>query len=174
MSGPIPAHIEPRRLVDRGIVLKGPVSAAKMSRLNALLAAPAGDVQVELEFGRDEQRIAMMRGHYRVDATLICQRCLEPVEIPLNSRCEVGFVENDEAARTLPRQYEPVILDDESLDLISLIEDELLLALPAVPMHPTGTCQHPPGFQSDDAGQPEEEASKPNPFSVLAKLKRDT
>lgn len=144
-----------------------------MSRLNALLAAPADDVEVELEFARDEQRIPMMRGHYRVEATLICQRCLEPVLIPLDSRCEVGFVDSDEAARTLPRQYEPVILDDESLDLISLIEDELLLALPAVPMHPKGTCQHPPGFQSD-AEQPEEEASKPNPFSVLAKLKRDT
>lgn len=173
MSGPIPVHIDPRKLVDRGIVLKGPVSSTKMTRLNALLDSPAGDVQVELEFGRDEQRIPMMRGHYQVDATLICQRCLEPVVIPLDSQCAVGFVESDEAARSLPGHYEPVILDDESLDLVSLIEDELLLALPVVPTHPIGTCQHPPGFESDTA-EPEDEAVKPNPFSVLAKLKRDT
>lgn len=173
MSGPIPAHIEPRKLVDRAIALKGTVAAVKMPRLSALLNAPAGDVQVALEFARDEQGISIMRGHYQVEVALICQRCLEQVEIPLDSQCVVGFVANDEAAKNLPRDYEPVILDDEALDLHSLIEDELLLALPAVPMHPMETCQHPPGYQPDTA-EPEERAEKPNPFSVLAKLKRDT
>lgn len=173
MSGPIPAHIEPRRLVDRNIALKGAVSAAKMPRLSALLDAPAGDVQVELAFSRDEQGVNAMHGHYQVDVALICQRCLEQVVVPLDSECDVGFVESDEAAKNLPRNYEPVIVDDEKLDLYALIEDELLLALPAVPMHPTDTCQHPPGYQPDPA-EPEEEAEKPNPFSVLAKLKRDT
>ncbi|HDZ57585.1 MAG TPA: metal-binding protein [Pseudomonas xinjiangensis] len=173
MSGPIPAHIEPRRLVDRSIVLKGTVSADKMPRLSALLDAPAGDVQVELSFARDEQGVNAMHGHYQVDVALICQRCLEQVVVPLDSECDVGFVESDEAAKNLPRNYEPVILDDEKLDLHALIEDELLLALPAVPMHPLETCQHPPGYQPDPA-ELEEEVEKPNPFSVLAKLKRDT
>ncbi len=103
---------------------------------------------------------------------LICQRCLEPAVLGLDTECDVGFVASDEAAKNLPRNYEPVILDDEALDLHELIEDELLLALPAVPMHPMGTCQHPPGYQPDEA-EPEEEAEKPNPFSVLAKLKRE-
>lgn len=173
MSGPIPAHIEPHKLIDRSIVLEGTVSASKMPRLSALLDAPAEDVQVKLSFSRDEQGVHAMHGHYQVDAALICQRCLEQVVVPLDSECDVGFVSSDEAARNLPRNYEPVILDDEKLDLHALIEDELLLALPAVPMHPTGTCQHPPGYQPDTP-EPEEEAEKPNPFSVLAKLKRDT
>ncbi|MAD27423.1 MAG: hypothetical protein CMK75_05280 [Pseudomonadales bacterium] len=103
----------------------------------------------------------------------MCQRCLEQVVIPLDSECDVGFVETDEAAKQLPRLYEPVIVGEEPLDLISLIEDELLLALPAVPMHPQDTCQHPPGYRPETA-EPEEKSEKPNPFSVLAKLKRDT
>ncbi|PRB82216.1 YceD family protein [Pseudomonas sp. MYb185] len=173
MSGPIPAHIEPRRLVDRGIVLKGIVPTAKMPRLSALLDAPAGDVQVELSFARDEQGVSAMHGHYQVEVAQICQRCLEQVVLALDTECDVGFVASDEAAKNLPRHYEPVIVDEEALDLHALIEDELLLALPAVPMHPMGTCQHPPGYQPDTA-EPEEEAERPNPFSVLAKLKRDT
>lgn len=173
MSGPIPAHIEPHKLIDRSIVLEGTVSASKLTRLGALLDAPAEDVQVKLSFLRDEQGVHAMHGHYQVNVALICQRCLEQVMVPLDSECVVGFVNSDEAARNLPRNYEPVILDDEKLDLHALIEDELLLALPAVPMHPTGTCQHPPGYQPDTT-EPEEEVEKPNPFSVLAKLKRDT
>ena len=144
-----------------------------MLRLNALLETPVEQVQVELSFTRDPMGLCTMHGHYQVDVTLICQRCLEPAVLGLDTECDVGFVASDEAAKNLPRNYEPVILDDEALDLHELIEDELLLALPAVPMHPMGTCQHPPGYQPDEA-EPEEEAEKPNPFSVLAKLKRDT
>ncbi|WP_304638413.1 YceD family protein [Pseudomonas sp.] len=173
MSGPIPAHIEPRRLIDRNIVLNGTVPADRMPRLSALLDAPAGDVQVELSFARDEQGLSTMHGHYQVEVALICQRCLEQVMVQLDSECDVAFVGSDEAAKNLPGYYEPVILDEDKLDLHALIEDELLLALPAVPMHPMDTCQHPPGYEPDEA-EPEEEAEKPNPFSVLAKLKRDT
>ncbi|PAU87254.1 metal-binding protein [Pseudomonas sp. WN033] len=173
MSGPIPAHIEPRRLADRGVVLNGTIAAAKLPRLSAELNAPAGDVLVELKFARDEQGVRTLNGHYQVEVALICQRCLEQVEVMLDSRCEVGFVDSDEAARNLPRHYEPVIVDDETLDLYGLIEDELLLALPAVPMHSLDSCQHPPGYQPEEAGL-EEQVEKPNPFSVLAKLKRDT
>ena len=132
-----------------------------------------GEVQVELYFSRDEQRIATMHGHYQVDAPLLCQRCLEQVVVPIDSECDVGFVTSDEAAKQLPRHYEPVIVGDEPLDLHALIEDELLLALPAVPMHPQQTCQHPPGYRPETA-ELEEKSEKPNPFSVLAKLKRDT
>jgi uncharacterized protein len=173
MSGPIPAHIEPRKLVDREIVLEGTVATVKMPRLSALLDAPAGDVQVKLAFARDEQGIATLHGHYQTEVALICQRCLEQVVVPLDSQCDVGFVESDEAAKNLPKHYEPVIVDDEPLDLHALIEDELLLALPPVPMHPMETCEHPPGYTPDPVDV-EEPAEKPNPFSVLASLKRDT
>lgn len=171
MSGPIPAHVEPRKLTDRAVAFNGQLDSRLMPRLSALLHEPAGLAEVQLQFERDEQGVRLMRGHYRLDVTLICQRCLESVTLPLDSRCVVGFVDSDEAARQLPRYYEPVIVDDETLDLHALIEDELLLALPAVPMHPDEHCQHPSGFQPDPDDS--DKAEKPNPFSVLATLKRD-
>ncbi|TVP92259.1 MAG: metal-binding protein [Pseudomonadaceae bacterium] len=173
MSGPIPEFIDPRRLADRGVALQGSISADRLPRLLAAVNAVTDEVIVELNFARDEQGLTTLHGHYQAIVEMTCQRCLEGVTLPLDSRCEVGFVVSDEAAKQLPRHYEPVIVDDEKLNLLSLIEEELLLALPAVPMHPLDKCQHPDGFEPDE--EPEEEAAeRPNPFSVLAKLKRDT
>ena len=89
MSGTIPPHIEPARLVDRRITLKGVVKVSSLERFSAVLQAATGEVQVELYFSRDEQRIATMHGHYQVDAPLLCQRCLEQVVVPIDSECDV-------------------------------------------------------------------------------------
>lgn len=173
MSGPIPEFIDPRRLADRGVTLQGKISADRLPRLLAAVNAVIDEVNVDLSFTRDEQGLPVLRGHYQARVEMICQRCLEGVTLPLDSQCEVGFVVSDEAAKQLPRHYEPVIVDDEKLNLLSLIEEELLLALPAVPMHPLEKCQHPDGFVPDEEAE-EEAQERPNPFSVLAKLKRDT
>jgi uncharacterized protein len=54
-----------------------------------------------------------------------------------------------------------------SLDLVSLVEDELLLALPLVPRHEV--CPQPlPMSHGDDV----QEEPAPNPFAALAVLKR--
>ncbi|MEM8275303.1 metal-binding protein, partial [Morganella morganii] len=47
-------------------------------------------------------------------------------------------------------------------------------ALPIVPAHDPEVCQHPAGFVVEDEPESSEvEVKRPNPFSVLAQLKRD-
>jgi uncharacterized protein len=53
-------------------------------------------------------------------------------------------------------------------DLMGLIEDELLMALPLVPMHEACLSEHAPTSEDDAAAGL---AEKPNPFAVLATLK---
>ena len=58
-------------------------------------------------------------------------------------------------------------------DVVSLIEDELLLALPPVPRHET--CPHPlPMSAEADGFAAENEAveEKPHPFAKLAAMKK--
>jgi uncharacterized protein len=62
-------------------------------------------------------------------------------------------------------------MGEEPLDLLALVEDELLLALPIVPTHNTNFCQQPAGL--DEPESSEDEVTRSNPFSVLAQLKRD-
>ena len=53
-------------------------------------------------------------------------------------------------------------------DVLSLVEDELILALPYVPKHEV--CPSlPVGLESDQGS----ESVRPSPFAVLAELKKD-
>nr|MBA2816722.1 50S ribosomal protein L32 [Candidatus Pantoea persica] len=78
-------------------------------------------------------------------------------------------VSSDEQAEALPEAYEPV--DFGEIDMLAVIEDELiLLALPVVPVHDSEHCEV---SEADMVfGKLPAEAEKPNPFAVLASLKR--
>ena len=98
---------------------------------------------------------------------LECQRCLKPVDVPVQIRRSFRFVHGEDAAAQLDADSDDDVLAlTRALGLRELIEDELLLALPLVPRHevcavplPIATC----GDVADD---------KPNPFAALAVLKR--
>ena len=53
---------------------------------------------------------------------------------------------------------------------IEVLEDELLMALPLVPMH--DVCPEVPVFSAGVLDVPENPADKPNPFAALAQLKK--
>lgn len=148
-----------------------------MERLTALLADGHGDVAVDLQFGVDEQRISYMRGHLSAEVSMTCQRCMGPVTVPLEADIAVGFAVSDERASLMPDAYEPCVLADETVMLADLIEDELILVMPIVAVHPQQSCQ--PWFkeQQEELSVIEEVdkeiAEKKNPFAVLASLKRD-
>ena len=58
-------------------------------------------------------------------------------------------------------------------DVLAVLEDELLMALPLVPMH--DACPELPAFSAgviEGSGGDVEEGGKPNPFAALAKLKK--
>lgn len=69
---------------------------------------------------------------------LCCQRCLQPVDVQL--RVDVTYELKEELA-DLPTQEEleddsrDFLLASHAMDLLALIEDEVLLALPAAPRH---------------------------------------
>jgi len=108
--------------------------------------------------------------HLRADArlSLVCQRCLGPVDARIESQRSFLFVAGEDAAAQLDADSEDDVLAlTRSLDLRELVEDELLLALPLVPRHEL--CPEPLPVP-DDA--PEAADERPNPFAALAALKR--
>ena len=54
------------------------------------------------------------------------------------------------------------------LDVLELVEDELLMALPIVPMHETCESEHAPTSSNQVEGGDDE---KPHPFAALAALR---
>lgn len=172
LKGPIPPHIDPRKLADRAATLEGELPVKQFSRLCEQLVSDAGSVQAHLEFGRDEQGLIVMHGMLDVEVQMVCQRCLEPANIPVHGEFIYAVLREGASQDNLPKGYDALEAGEEPVDLLELIEDELLLALPIIPAHDPDACQHPAGFAA--APEPSvNEVSRSNPFDVLAQLKRD-
>lgn len=101
---------------------------------------------------------------------LTCQRCMGMVITPLEASQWYRFVANEDIAMAEDDQSEEDLLVMEpQFDLLALLEDELLMALPLVPMHDECPAAPVPRAGEDDiAADP---AKKPSPFAVLAQLK---
>jgi uncharacterized protein len=94
----------------------------------------AGSMQ--REHGGEPQCVVALKAQARV--TLQCQRCLQPLVVPLVVARNFRFVRGeDEAARQDEEagDEEDVLALAARFDFLGLVEDELLLALPIVPRH---------------------------------------
>jgi uncharacterized protein len=108
--------------------------------------------------------------HVRAEAqmSLECQRCLQPVGAPLSARRSFRFVADEATAAEIDADCEDDVLAlTRALNLHDLVEDELILSLPLVPMHEA--CPEPLEAPAKDEPPAEE---RPNPFAALAALKR--
>jgi len=101
---------------------------------------------------------------------LTCQRCMTTVSTALEIDQWYRFVDSEEIAMAEDDEAEEdLLVMAPQFDLMALLEDELLMALPLVPMHET--CPVMPVFSAGDPAVMAAEA-KPNPFAVLGQLKK--
>ncbi len=110
--------------------------------------------------------------HIQAQAHLpqICQRCLAEVDSALDVNRSYRFVADEATAEAQDDAAEEDLLAiSRELNLLELIEDELLMALPLVPMH--DVCPVQPKMAAVDADFEPEGEQKANPFAVLAGLK---
>jgi uncharacterized protein len=106
----------------------------------------------------------------RAALPLTCQRCLEPVTVPVHIDAHFIFMPDEASAAALDETSEDDVLAlTDALDLHALIEDELLLAQPLVPRHEQ--CPHEVKLSARDAGFDAAGQDKAHPFAALAKLK---
>ena len=111
--------------------------------------------------------------HLQAQATLslVCQRCLGPVEELVSFARDFRFVASEALAEVEDEESdEDVLVISKAFDLLELIEDELLMATPLVSKHEV--CPKPVKLQAADPGFTELPQEKPNPFAVLQQLKK--
>jgi uncharacterized protein len=170
-NGPIPPHVDPRKLADRTTTLEGVVPLADLKRLCDPLADNHGMVRAKFFFERDERSAVVFHSELAVEVSMVCQRCLELVALPIQSACDYAVVKEGANTQSVPKGYDVLELGEDPLDLLALVEEELLLALPIIPAHDPKDCQQPAGLEEPESS--EDEVTRSNPFSVLAQLKRD-
>ena len=147
-----------------------PVSA--MSRLCELLASSDGKVQFALDFGRDEMGTNYVDVRAEAALTLICQRTLEPFVLPVAVHTRLGLIRQERDEAGLPPDCEPLLVaEDGRLRPADVMEDELLLALPLVPVNPDSSLpDEVTGHEPEEF--PAGERRSENPFAVLRELKK--
>lgn len=165
---PLPKQVDVRKLAATGAIITAREPLASFRRLCGMLESDAGDVEVRLHFFTDEQGMRRIDGSVRAQVQVLCQRCLQPLPVDIDSTFAAAVVWSDDDAGQVPRQCDPYIAGDEPQDVRDLIEDELIISLPFVSYHAPEQCV-PAGYTQQPAG--EAPAERENPFKVLEQLK---
>lgn len=168
----LPERFDPIPYIRKAFCGEGTVALSKLARLQPRLMDPQGEISYQVEFGKDQQAVKFIRGKISGICHLQCQRCMESVDFPLQLEFRLGLISTDEESERLPQQYDPRMLE-EVISLAEMLEEEILLALPIVPMHEPNECQAkvdvlaPTEIQDCNAAK----GAKQNPFAVLKKFK---
>jgi len=176
MSTSFPLYIYPKRLPAEGVSLSGRLKLQDMGRIAELLVKPfTSDVQVTLEFGR-LGKFRTISGAIRCELALQCQRCLQAKPLLVDHTFALALLTHEKNIEQLPDEYDPLLITDDPISVNQIVEDELLLVLPLVPMHTEAECQAKLASYAEPQGNNSQSASettkKPaNPFDVLKNLK---
>ncbi len=153
--------------------LLGELSLADCPRLNELLQAPpkiapgkftpSASIKFNLQGKLDGMGQASLSLALEVNLNCLCQRCLNamPLNLALNFDYLLGELDEGHALSTDMDEADDFDWQAYSphMDVIGLIEDELIMAMPIAPVHQQhcGSANH-------------QSSEKPNPFAVLKHL----
>lgn len=160
----MPGFVDPYRMAKNKQTMQGSIPVARMLRATKLLASDSGELTYSLLFDADNDGCCYIAGELHGALMMRCQRCLQTFLKEIKCSFKVSPVLNDAEAKELASDYEPVIVEDDKLEPASLIEDELILALPIVVMHEIDQQ----GCKKILADKTQELTS---PFQVLQELK---
>jgi uncharacterized protein len=146
---------------------EGVTPVAQMERLARDCAAPVGELSWSAAGGTSKHGFPRMDVSVSGTVQLACQRCLQPFAYDIDSTTVLMLGEDDakadEIEEVLDDETIDVIVGTRSMNLLDLVEDEALLALPQAPKH--DVC---PGTTLLDGLQ----SDKKSPFDALKALKK--
>lgn len=175
MSRHLPVRFNPFKAAELDQFLTGQVKLKGMKRLQQALAEEGGEALCEVTLSKPGPREYRLKLRVKAELPLQCQRCLEVYSEAVESESELALVQTEAQAELVPEDLEPFLVEDEVLDIQELVEEELLLSMPAIPRHSDiESCAHKIVREFDEDEIDEAEAgdeAKPNPFAVLGDLK---
>lgn len=170
------SRLDVRALAQAGASLSGQTPLSDFSRLQVEAQAPVTGRQVqwrvqgELRAAPGGTTAVWLYLEAEASLPLICQRCLTPADMALQVKHAYRFVATEQQAEDEdPETEEDLLVLQRDFNLLELIEDELLMALPLVPRHEV--CPTEVTMSAQDADFDVAQAEKPNPFASLARLK---
>ena len=164
MSSPWSKPLDVDRLSEAEANVDFVIPLAELPRLRAQLASVAGEVHGRVHFRR-AAGIPVAELTVEGTASLVCQRCLETMQLGVEAATQVGLIATEADASRVPEELEPVLAPEGRISVGELVEEELLLTLPIVPLHAEGAVCHvaPSAPLAAEASEPETQ----KPFAQL-------
>jgi uncharacterized protein len=145
---------------------EGVTPVAEMTRLTKDCADTSGTISWKVEGSTSKMGFPQMTLSVKGTVQLVCQRCLTPYAFEMHSSTLLMLGKDDEQADEIEQMLDDesidVIVGSRSMDLMDLVEDEALLALPHTPKH--DVCP-------DSALLDKAKSAKLSPFDALKGLK---
>lgn len=160
MFNHLPDLVDPLRLVDRQSRFRSKISLIGMDRLKEFLVDENGVAEFELSFEKQGEYSSVV-GFVKSNLILACQVCLQDLSWTVHSKINLAIVSSIDEANLLSDTFEPLLLQEQTIAIKSIIEDELILAIPIIPKHEN--CR----LQSSHI----REHTQENPFAILRQLK---
>ena len=168
-GGPLPETVSSAVVIDSlefartGGRFEGDFAVAAMGRLVETTGSNNGTLSCCVVGERDSEGLSYLLVRIVGELTLRCQRCLKNLQWPVEVDSRLMLVApGAEWPDDDPAEDEPdAIGADKALALLTLFEDEVILALPLSPRH-----------EICDLPAVDGEGGEPSPFAALAKLKK--
>ena len=164
----VPEAVDAWRMVAARREFEGRIPLATMVRLRDSLLQPEGDARYVLAFGIDALKVPFAELRIEAELPLECQSSLQRFLLPVQLVQRLGLIRDEADEAALPPEYEPLLVPaDGMLRPAELVEDELILALPVVPVSPEAEAVE------RDFAPTVEEAAQANPFAALSGWKKE-
>ncbi len=184
MANPLSDRARPQELAERGQAFdfKGKISdfrrlveivEADLERLSGdelpreWQSAPV-DIRLGFAWADSRQEIPTVEGEISTEIAAVCQRCLEPFRLPLETRLRLLLLKSGEAP-SAPGDFEVWEIEGDAIRPIDIVEEALIMALPMSVMHASRKLCGP---LADSVADDIEETVRP--FDNLRSLMNDT
>lgn len=161
--------IDPHDAAEHSRSWVGRIPVSTFERLAPLIGNPDAAADVELAFEPDDNGLVRVRGVVSLDAVLECQRCLEDVRQEIVAVVDMRLTSSEEKLNELMPVLDIMVIDPGSVPIVEIVEDDLIMSIPASVCATEVNCPNAPQTLSADKKAGEELASRP--FASLQALK---
>jgi uncharacterized protein len=131
---PAPFVVDAMVMAHSGLTWEREFNDRRFQRLVGVALSATPSVAIKLKFAMLDRR-PVIHGEIRALIELVCQRCMGNMQYPVVESIDLMLVETEAELALVPESHEPWMATVARLDMLELVEEQLLLALPLIAKH---------------------------------------
>lgn len=134
VAGHVEDIVDAMLLAVRGSEIEQSFAMSDLPRVSEYATGAKSKATLLARFRNVDGKV-LIDGEVRAALRMRCQRCMQPVDVPVDDEFSVMLVGSESELDKLAPEQDAIVAEAERLDLRWLTEEQLLLASPMVPAH---------------------------------------